>query len=270
MRLRTVFGLMMLLLVCNAATADERAQARDHYLKGTKAFDLGQYDDAIREYTAAYNLRDDPALLYNIAQAHRLAGHSPEALRFYKIYLAKPRASNRAEVELKVAELQKLIDQQNTAKNLPPNYTRDMQPEGPVAPPKEPEPAVVQTQPTTSVNPEAATVGRRMKIAGIATAAAGVAFVVVGVVFGVLAKSAGDSVTQIDQSRAVFDPSLESTGKTDQAVGIAMLAVGAAAVVAGTVVLVLGVRRAREAPRAVSVLPTLTPQSVGANLTLRF
>src|SRR6266536_983749 len=114
---------LALLLLSGVARADDKAQARDHYQKGTKAFALGAYDEAVAEYSAAYRLVDDPALLYNIAQAHRLAGHASEALRFYRMYVTLlPRAPNRDEVDGKIAELTKLVDQQKrTQSALPPD-----------------------------------------------------------------------------------------------------------------------------------------------------
>ena len=95
------------------AYASELDSAREHFAKGTRAYDLGLYDEAIAEYMAAYKIKDDPALLFNIGQAHRLAGHAAEALRFYKTYLSKvPAAQNRSEVEAKMAELNKQLEQQ--------------------------------------------------------------------------------------------------------------------------------------------------------------
>jgi tetratricopeptide (TPR) repeat protein len=117
-------GWLLLLVLASSAPAfadNDRALAREHYFKGTRAFDLGAYDEAIAEYGAAYRIKDDPALLYNLGQAHRLAGHAAEALRIYKVYLSKrPEAANRPEVEAKIAELQKLIEQQNRTKSMPP------------------------------------------------------------------------------------------------------------------------------------------------------
>ena len=105
------------------ALADARSEAREHFRKGSRAFDLGAYEEAIQEYGAAYRIIDDPALLYNLGQANRLAGHATEALHLYKVYLSKkPDAQNRAEVENKIAELQKLVDQETKAKKaLPPD-----------------------------------------------------------------------------------------------------------------------------------------------------
>jgi tetratricopeptide (TPR) repeat protein len=97
--------------------------AREHYERGSKAFDLGFYEDAIREYMLAYRLKDDPALLYNLGQANRLAGHLHDALRFYRLYLTKlPGAPERDEVRLKIDELQRAVAQQQKAQTeLPPD-----------------------------------------------------------------------------------------------------------------------------------------------------
>lgn len=71
---------------------------------GSKAFDLGQYEEAIAT-RAAYKIKDDPALLYNLGQAHRLAGHHSEALHFYKTFLSRsPDAPNRDEVEKRIVD----------------------------------------------------------------------------------------------------------------------------------------------------------------------
>jgi tetratricopeptide (TPR) repeat protein len=134
---RCTQAVVLSLFVVGTACADDLSAARDHYAKGTSAFDLGLYEEAISEYMAAYKAKNDPALLYNIAQSYRLAGHAPDALRSYKMYLQKNSdATNREEVATKIAELQKLIDQQTKAKSGPP-------PDSPkqVEPPTSPHPA---------------------------------------------------------------------------------------------------------------------------------
>jgi hypothetical protein len=117
-------SIIAVLLLCGLAYADEKSVARDHYLKGTKDYDLGLYEESVREYMAAYQAVDDPSLLYDIAQAYRLWGKKGDALRFYKSYLRKmPRAANRAEIEQKVAELERAIDvERRTQTGLPPDH----------------------------------------------------------------------------------------------------------------------------------------------------
>jgi tetratricopeptide (TPR) repeat protein len=110
----------LLALSASAAGGDDGSMARDHHLKGTRAYELGLYDEAIAEYMAAYKAKDDPALLFNLGQAHRLAGHAAEALRFYKTYLSKvPEAANRADVESRIRELKELVEKQKQAQAEP-------------------------------------------------------------------------------------------------------------------------------------------------------
>jgi tetratricopeptide (TPR) repeat protein len=109
---RLAFVIGCLLVTTPPAVANSTtAGAREHYHRGTVAFNLGHYEEAAGEYEEAYRLKDDPALLYNIAQARRLAGNSREALRSYRTFLRLvPGAPNRAEVEGRIAELQKVIE----------------------------------------------------------------------------------------------------------------------------------------------------------------
>src|SRR6185436_16138546 len=100
--------------------ADEAAAAREHYKRGTTLYDLGKYDEAIIEFQQAYEIKDDPVLLYNIAQSFRLSNKYNEALRFYRTYLRRaPKAPNRDEVETKIADMENLIQQQNKVATTP-------------------------------------------------------------------------------------------------------------------------------------------------------
>jgi hypothetical protein len=99
---------LFVLLACAPAWADETAaRAREHYQRGTTAYEVGQYDEAIHEFAEAYKLKNDPSILFNVAQSHRLAGHRTEALRAYRMFLVKlPGSPNRREVEALIANLE--------------------------------------------------------------------------------------------------------------------------------------------------------------------
>jgi hypothetical protein len=259
-------------LTATAARADDRASAREHYLNGKKAFELGSFDEAIREYMAAYRLKDDPALLYNLGQANRLANHPVESLHFYKVYLLRlPNATNRDEVETKIAELEKLVDQQKRTEGLEPNQTRPLEtPEPKPAPP----PAQQQPPPPPPPKPSWSQLhpGGVKQIAGIALGAVGVGALVVGIAYGVLAKNNGDELTRLDRNMQKFDPSKQSAGKTDQVVSGVMLGLGAATAAGGALLIVLGrleARRAGASERA-SITPIAGPGLVGAAFSTRF
>ena len=73
-------------------------------------FTLENFGKAIELFEEGFREEPEPVFLYNIAQAHRLAGHPAEALKYYKKYLAlMPTAKNRPEVEEHVANLEKAV-----------------------------------------------------------------------------------------------------------------------------------------------------------------
>jgi tetratricopeptide (TPR) repeat protein len=117
-----------------AAPVDEARAVND---KATAAFALGRFSEAAAEFEKAFELKPDPALLYNAAQAHRLAGNKERALELYQSYLrVYGHGANRTEVEARVRELK-----QTTAKPAPVTGP----PAQPVAPPPpaSPPPAAV-------------------------------------------------------------------------------------------------------------------------------
>ncbi len=271
---KPALSLILVFALVGAARADDRALAREHFQKGSKAFALGAYDEAIAEYSAAYRAKDDPALLYNIAQAHRLATHAADALRFYKMYLSLlPKAPNRDEVEGKIAELQKLVDQQKkTATAMPPDSVKQPSETSRIEPPPEkpPAPIAVNPAPPAPPAPERAAVvdlhpGRAKKIAGVTVAGVGVAALVVGIALGAVAKGYEDDIV------AQYDPRKASDGDTFGTVGPVLIGIGGAAVVAGVVVAVLGFKESRSASaRKLSLLPTIGPSGGAALLRVSF
>ena len=78
-----------------------------HVTLGLRHLERGRYQDAIAEFRRAYELRDDPRFLYDIAEAYRQLGIVDRALFFYDRYLAAlPDAPDRDEVEAKMVELE--------------------------------------------------------------------------------------------------------------------------------------------------------------------
>jgi len=91
-----------------AADESQLAEAKRHYAAASKFYDLAEYEGALREFKEAYRAVEDPAFLFNIAQCHRKLGHTQDAITFYKNYLRRaPHAANRAEVERRIAELER-------------------------------------------------------------------------------------------------------------------------------------------------------------------
>jgi tetratricopeptide (TPR) repeat protein len=112
--MRSVVGLLVVVTAVlpagRALSADpnQRAEARKHYAEGVKHYDLAEYEEALREFKEAYRAADDPAFLFNTAQCYRKLGDVQEAITFYRNYLRKaPASPNRAEVERRIAELER-------------------------------------------------------------------------------------------------------------------------------------------------------------------
>jgi tetratricopeptide (TPR) repeat protein len=131
----------------------DASRAREHYQRGTTLFDLTKYREAAAEYEAAYQEKPDAALLFNIAQAYRLAGDNEKAIRFYKTYLHRiPTSENRSEVQSRIDELQGAIDQQKKAQQGPPEGTLRPEESKPApAMPTPPSPQQTTSQPTAEL-----------------------------------------------------------------------------------------------------------------------
>jgi tetratricopeptide (TPR) repeat protein len=122
-----------------AAKPSPKAEAKQRYTAGMAAYNLEDYDGAIKEFDAAYRLVQDPLFLFNIGQAHRLAKRPEKALLFYRRYLTNmPGASNRSDVERWMAELEKQLAAAREAKATPPPVEKPPPPAPRPAPPAVP------------------------------------------------------------------------------------------------------------------------------------
>jgi len=266
------FLLVLSLCISSAAFGDERTDAQKHYVQGTKAFDLGAYDEAIAEYSTAYRLRPDPALLYNLGQAHRLANHPTDAIHFYRMYLSKvPNAPNRDEVTTKLDELQRQLEQQRAAEQ----QKREEERRAAAAQQAGQSPQPTSTPSVTPANVVAPAEvvdhksGRTTMIAGAAVTGLGVAALAGGISCGILAKQNSDALTRAAQMMQPFDSGKQSAGKAEQSAEIALLAIGGAAVVTGVVLLLVGRAHQHHGARA-QLTPLIGAHAAGALTAVQF
>lgn len=245
-------------------TPGQKAEMKLHYEKATRAYDVQKYTEAVDEYQKAYEIGGDPAMLYNVAQSYRLADQLSEALRFYRRYLQRsPNARNREDVERKIADLEKTVEDRRkaaAAATAPP----------PVAPPPPVTPPV--TPPETPVVEEG---GGGARIAGIVIASIGGAALVGAAITGKLAQSKGEELSDASGKGKTFDPSLESSGKLLDKVAIASVIGGGALAITGVIlILVSGSGGGGGGEQHASALPMVTPVLgsglVGAGAVVRF
>lgn len=272
---RGVFVFFCLTAIARADGGDSAARqvARDHYRKGSVAYELGHYAVAIAEYEAAYQAYNEPTLLYNLGQAHRLAGHLPEAVHFYRMYLLKvPDASNRADVEARIASLQSAIAQSSPAKVASPPSP----PPVTTAPTRAPAAAVEKPtgEPSTAPAPIVSSPadrsrGRGLEVGGIVVGVAGLGLIAGGIGAGVLSQNAANDISRADLNHQSYDAGKYTTYQNDRVVEGVLIGVGAAAVVTGTVLAIVGVKRHRVAS-TVQIVPAASPGRASLTANLRF
>ena len=129
-----VFGIYLLVLAATAhrasaqappplptPTLEDTTMAKMRFERGMAHFRLDEFQAAVEQWEEAFRLKPDPAFLYNIAQAYRLAKRPEKALVFYEKYLKmSPKAANHDEVERHIAGLKRLLKEQAKSDSKPP------------------------------------------------------------------------------------------------------------------------------------------------------
>jgi tetratricopeptide (TPR) repeat protein len=178
-------------------------KAKSHFKKGRDLQRLGQYEQAILEYQAAYQLAPRPELLFNIAQCHRLAGHASEAIDYYERFLAAlPDDPAADEARIHVATLKQKEREALASTHVEPVAEKLPAPApattAPKVPPPKPAPPprqqLIVTPTPTEVAHEDEARPPTLKWVGMGSVAAGVTLVGTGLWFGWRAAQTADEV----------------------------------------------------------------------------
>lgn len=81
---------VFLLLAGGAGTVrgdEATAQAKAHYETGKAHFDANRFEEAMADFTEAYNLTAEPNLLFNLAACAERMGEKERAIAYYNLYL---------------------------------------------------------------------------------------------------------------------------------------------------------------------------------------
>lgn len=243
---------------------DKRAEAKALYDKGLSHYNLGEFDEAIKAFRAAYAVSQAPGLLFNIAQSFRLKKDYEQATYFYTTYLRlKPDAPNRADVEDRLKEMQEAIQEQKKMGAKPPIGTVN------------PEDNVVTTTTTTTTTPAASTTPAPLAedrtnpsliTAGYATAGAGAALVITGLVFGRLARNAEKDLNRLSATNGTWTQAQQDrydAGKRNNTIAIISLIAGGAAIATGGTLWFLGSMKKSNATVAIQPTRSGTTFAVG-------
>jgi tetratricopeptide (TPR) repeat protein len=96
-------ALVLIALIAGADAPDPRAVAL--FEKAAQDYEAENYDAALKGFSEAHRISNEPVLLLNIGQCHRKLGNHEQAVSAFEAYLkAVPDAEDRAEVEELLAE----------------------------------------------------------------------------------------------------------------------------------------------------------------------
>jgi hypothetical protein len=225
-------------------------------------------------YHKAYQLVPYAALIFDIAEAQRLAGRIDPALSDYKRYLSEaPSGAQSKDAHDRIAELEaRKLEESRKAEDDRKAAARKAEDDRKAAAAKQAEDdraraAAAASWPSSAPSaaaqdtgaPEiAAPAGRNLRIAGIATGAAGVVGVGIGIGFAVHSST----LNRRAMAETTFDKRTDDAGHTANAIGYVGTIGGTAMVVAGAVLYWSGYAQGRSAER-VTVAPVVTDRLAG-------
>ncbi len=90
---RTLAALLGLAMHASVGVRAAHAQETDHFNLGYEAAQIGDFEQAVRHFSLAYERDGDPLALYNLAQAYAASGDPVLAVQTLERLLALPSAS---------------------------------------------------------------------------------------------------------------------------------------------------------------------------------
>jgi hypothetical protein len=117
-RIAATIGIATWLCAASTSAQSGAAEARKYFNIGAKAYQQGNYDDALAAFREAYRLSQRAGLLFSMAQAHRMQyfrSNKPEDLKqaigLYREYLKKePNGSRKGDSEQALAALVPILE----------------------------------------------------------------------------------------------------------------------------------------------------------------
>jgi tetratricopeptide (TPR) repeat protein len=266
--------------------------AKQYVDAGLAAQDSGDYETAITFYTKAYELVPHPVLIFNIAQATRLAGRIEEALALYAKYLAAdpngPQVqtardrvaeieAHKAEEARKIEEAREAAEARKVEQARKAEEVRKAEVARKAEKAREAEEARTAQQdrrahdreagatgapPTRAAEPgpgEEPAPGRTLRLSGIAAGGAGVVGLALGIGFGIHARSLSN---ELSRPGAMFDPSKEAAGNRANTIEVVGLVGGTVLIAAGATLYWWGHTQDRHA-EGVALAPMVSNQLAG-------
>lgn len=263
---RWSFAVVLVLVSCSAvcwAQQDaKQALARKHFELGEKLYQASDYPAALAEFQSAYQLANQPALLFNIARCHDVMAHLRKAIRYYQLYLdLVPDAKQRGLVELRIVRLKKRLLKKAGKQAAPaPASSPGSQPASYVPLPFEPPPPLITTWKTS---------------VGIGCVALGGAALAGGFIVGAVAKNKADEYNLGVRQQAPYYHlnEIDQQGRQLDSVALALMISGGVVAATGIGLMFwdrLTARRASGEQAAVLAAPMVGRDLVGVSGQVTF
>lgn len=288
-------GVLVSVFVCAVYSAPVQAQeapqenkalAQEHYNAGLRAYNVGEFDQAIKDWKAAYQYLGAPDFLFNIAQAYRQKRDYAQAVFFYNSYLrGKPEAANVAEVTALRDEMQALLDAQASTETLPPMDVVDPNATETAATPTALKSA---TETASEIPGQGASAGagevtlrdspppsdgKTLRLVGVIAGGTGVAFVATGIAFALFASSTESDLEKAAANGEAWSDEfsdMEDSAERSATIGTVLIVTGVVAIVGGAATYYFGRKKREEAKglAGATVTPTVALDSEGARAGL--
>ena len=251
------------------ADAQKKEAAKKLAAQAIEAQNEKDYDKAIELFRQAYALVPRPLILFNVGQAHRLAGRSGLAIQFYERYLLRdPKGKEAATARTHLAALQatgatggggEAVDQFEASAQKPEPAVEATEPEQPADDAARPEP---REQPRTDT---AARPGRGLRITGLVLGGAGLVSAVAGGYFTTQVLSIEDDAAKAAAMGQSLDDFERRGDAAERKQDIAYILAGGL-IAGGAVTYYLGYRKGRDVPTT-ALAPIVRPDFAGVVLS---
>ncbi|MCC6993652.1 MAG: tetratricopeptide repeat protein [Deltaproteobacteria bacterium] len=260
--MRAAAAILVVLLWAGPAGAAPR-DADAHAARGKQLFAAQQWDDAIAEYQAAYDLDGKPTRLFNMAQAYRLKGDRARALELYRRYVAlEPSGRGAPDARIRIAELERALAGSPSPEPSPsPSPDPSTAPYPSPSPSREPFAAPARSSagdPFTPPRQVDRYPGQRRRTIGQVTFGVGVLAALYGLKYLADAGKKEDEINALTPGQDSWDPSLESSGSRASTYGWILTGGGLALTATAVYLWISGMRadvRAAERAARMSAAP---------------
>lgn len=243
------------------SAADKQA-AVQHWEKARSAYSFGNYDIAIAEYQAAFDLTGAPEYIFNIAQTQRAKGDKPAAVASYRRYLeldpaGDGAASARQHVDALDAELERDRDvaAARAKAQAEAEAKRKLEAVAAAEAARRDAAEVARRRVADAELEQRRRAQRTFRLAGLATAGAGVAALGASAFFGMRARSLSNDASSVSGQWTEQAQQNVDDAQSAQTTMYVLLAVGGGVAVTGGILYLVGARSI-ESPTKVGVIPT--------------